>query len=122
MSSPLQYLLAFAVGGAFCVIGQLLISLTRLSPARVLVIFVVSGVLLTALGIYEPIVNLAGAGATVPLTGFGYTLAKGAMEGARETGLLGALTGGIKATAAGLAAAIALGYIIALLFRPSTKL
>ena len=122
MSSPLQYLLAFAVGGAFCVIGQLLISLTRLSPARVLVIFVVSGVLLTALGIYEPIVNLAGAGATVPLTGFGYTLAKGAMEGARETGLLGALTGGLKATAAGLAAAIALGYIIALLFRPSTKL
>lgn len=122
MSSPIQYLLAFAVGGAFCVIGQLLISLTRLSPARVLVIFVVSGVLLTALGIYEPIVNLAGAGATVPLTGFGYTLAKGAMEGARETGLLGALTGGIKATAAGLAAAIALGYIIALLFRPSTKL
>ena len=122
MSSPLQYLLAFAVGGAFCVIGQLLISLTRLSPARVLVIFVVSGVLLTALGIYEPIVNLAGAGATVPLTGFGYTLAKGAMEGARETGLLGALTGGIKATGAGLAAAIALGYIIALLFRPSTKL
>ncbi|MBQ1817936.1 MAG: stage V sporulation protein AE [Clostridia bacterium] len=118
----MQYLLAFAVGGAFCVIGQLLISLTRLSPARVLVIFVVSGVLLTALGIYEPIVNLAGAGATVPLTGFGYTLAKGAMEGARETGLLGALTGGIKATAAGLAAAIALGYIIALLFRPSTKL
>lgn len=122
MSSLSQYLLTFAVGGAFCVIGQLLISLTRLSPARVLVIFVVSGVVLTALGVYEPIVRLAGAGATVPLTGFGYTLAKGAIDGARESGLLGALTGGIKATAAGLAAAVAMGYVIALLFRPSTKL
>lgn len=122
MNSLSQYLLTFAVGGAFCVIGQLLISLTRLSPARVLVIFVVSGVVLTALGVYEPIVRLAGAGATVPLTGFGYTLAKGAIDGARESGLLGALTGGIKATAAGLAAAVAMGYVIALLFRPSTKL
>jgi stage V sporulation protein AE len=122
MSSLSQYLLTFAVGGAFCVIGQLLISLTRLSPARVLVIFVVSGVVLTTLGVYEPIVRIAGAGATVPLTGFGYTLAKGAIDGARESGLLGALTGGIKATAAGLAAAVAMGYVIALLFRPSTKL
>ena len=103
-------------------IGQLLISLTRLTPARVLVLFVTSGVILTAVGLYEPLVKLAGAGATVPLTGFGYALGKGAIEGAREEGLLGALTGGIKATAAGVAAAIAFGYVTALIFRPKTKL
>lgn len=122
MSGITQYLFAFAVGGAFCVIGQLLISLTRLTPARVLVLFVTSGVVLTAVGLYAPVVKLAGAGATVPLTGFGYSLAKGAIDGAKESGLLGALTGGIKATAAGIAAAIVFGYVFALIFRPRTKL
>lgn len=122
MSSFVQYLLVFLTGGALCVIGQLLISLTRLTPARVLVLFVTAGVVLTAVGVYEPLVKLAGAGATVPLTGFGYSLAKGAIEGAREEGIMGALTGGIKNTAAGVAAAIAFGYIFALVFRPKTKL
>lgn len=122
MSSFTDLLICFAVGGALCTVGQLLISLTRLTPARVLVIFVTAGAILTGIGVYEPLVKLAGAGATVPLTGFGYTLAKGAIEGAGEMGLLGALTGGIKATAAGITAAIVFGYVIALLFRPKTKL
>lgn len=122
MSSVTDLLICFAVGGALCTVGQLLISLTRLTPARVLVIFVTAGAILTGIGVYEPLVKLAGAGATVPLTGFGYTLAKGAIEGAGEKGLLGALTGGIKATAAGITAAIVFGYVIALLFRPKTKL
>ena len=122
MSSPIQYIWAFVIGGAFCVIGQLLISLTRLTPARILVVFVVSGVVLTAIGAYQPLVEFAGAGATVPLTGFGYCLCKGAFEGAREGGLLGALSGGIKGTAAGIAAAIVFGYAAALVFRPKTKL
>lgn len=122
MSSFTDLLICFAVGGALCTVGQLLISLTRLTPARVLVIFVTAGAVLTGIGVYEPLVKLAGAGATVPLTGFGYTLAKGAIEGAGEKGLLGALTGGIKATAAGITAAIVFGYVIALLFRPKTKL
>lgn len=122
MSTFTDLLICFAVGGALCTVGQLLISLTRLTPARVLVIFVTAGAILTGIGVYEPLVKLAGAGATVPLTGFGYTLAKGAIEGAGEKGLLGALTGGIKATAAGITAAIVFGYVIALLFRPKTKL
>lgn len=122
MSSIVQYIWAFIIGGALCTVGQLLISLTRLTPAKVLVIFVTGGVILTAVGLYEPLVKLAGAGATVPLTGFGYSLAKGAIKGAEEEGLFGALTGGIKATAAGVAAAIVFGYLIALIFRPKTKL
>lgn len=122
MSSFSQYLWAFLIGGALCAVGQLLISLTRLTPARVLVVFVTSGVILTALGVYQPMVDLAGAGATVPLTGFGYSLGKAAIEGAGEEGLLGALTGGIKATAAGVGAAIVFGYVFALIFRPKTKL
>ena len=122
MSSFTDLLICFAVGGALCTVGKLIISLTRLTPARVLVIFVTAGAILTGIGVYEPLVKLAGAGATVPLTGFGYTLAQGAIEGAGEKGLLGALTGGIKATAAGITAAIVFGYVIALLFRPKTKL
>ena len=121
MSAFKDYLFAFLIGGAICTIGQLLISLTKLTPARILVLFVTAGVVLTALGLYKPIVDLGGAGATVPLTGFGYALGKGAIEGAREGGLLGGVTGGIKATAAGITAAIAFGYIFALLFRPRTK-
>jgi stage V sporulation protein AE len=117
-----DYVICFAVGGALCVIGQLLISLTRLTPARILVIYVTSGVILTALGIYGPLVKLAGAGATVPLTGFGYCLAKGALDDVKEEGLLGAFTGGIKATAAGIAAAVVFGYLAALIFKPRTKL
>ena len=121
MSGFMQYMWAFIIGGMLCVAGQLLISLTRLTPARVLVIFVTAGVVLTALGVYRPIVEFAGAGATVPLTGFGYCLAKGAIEGAKTEGLMGALTGGIKSTAAGVAAAIVFGYLFALVFRPKTK-
>ena len=117
----MEYFNAFWVGGLICVVGQLLISLTRLTPARILVLFVTVGVVLTALGLYEPLVELAGAGATVPLTGFGYALGKGAMEGAMEKGILGAFTGGITATAGGVAAAILFGYLNAVIFTPKTK-
>lgn len=117
----MDYLYAFVIGGGICVVGQLLISLTRMTPARVLVLFVTLGVVLTGLGLYEPLVELAGAGATVPLTGFGYALGKGAIEGARENGWLGAFTGGITATAGGVAAAIVFGALNALIFKPKTK-
>ena len=115
------YIYAFIIGGAICVIGQLLISLTSLTSARVLVLFVVSGVVLTGLGLYEPLVRLAGAGATTPLTGFGYALGKGAIDGAMEDGLMGAFTGGIRATAGGVAAAIVFGALNAAIFTPKTK-
>lgn len=121
MSSFIDYLFAFLIGGAICAIGQLLMSKTRLTPARILVCFVTGGAILTALGLYKPIVEIGGAGATVPLTGFGYSLATGAIEGARSEGLLGAITGGIKATAAGIAAAVVFGYLFALIFKPKTK-
>lgn len=121
MSSFIDYLFAFLIGGAICAIGQLLMSKTRLTPARILVCFVTGGAILTALGLYKPIVEIGGAGATVPLTGFGYSLAMGAIEGARSEGLLGAITGGIKATAAGIAAAVVFGYLFALIFKPKTK-
>ena len=117
----LQYLWAFGVGGAICVVGQLLISLTRLTPARILVIFVTVGVALGALGLYEPLVELAGAGATVPLTGFGNSLAKGAIRAVGEDGLVGAFTGGVTATAGGVTAAMFFGYLFSLLFRSKTK-
>ena len=116
-----KYLMVFVIGGAICVVGQLLISLTNISPARVLVLFVTLGVFLTALGLYKPLVDLGGAGATVPLTGFGYALCNGAIEGAKENGLIGAFTGGITATEGGVAAAVVFGYLNALLFRPKTK-
>lgn len=112
---------AFLVGGAICVIGQLLIDLTSMTPARILVLFVTMGVLLTAVGLYEPLVKFAGGGATVPLTGFGYALAKGAQEGIQQHGLLGALTGGITATSGGVAASIFLGYLCALVAKPGDK-
>ena len=118
----MEYIKAFAVGGGICVIGQLLISYTRLTPARILVMFVTAGVVLQALGIYEKLVDFAGAGATVPITGFGYSLGKGAIEAVKQSGVLGAFTGGIKATAGGIAAAIFFGYINALLFNPKTKM
>lgn len=117
----MNLLLAFAIGGAICVAGQLLLSLTRLTSARILVLFVVLGVFLTAVGLYEPLVRFAGAGATVPLLGFGYTLAKGVETAVGSDGLLGALTGGLSATAGGIAAAIVFSFLSALLFRPRTK-
>jgi len=115
-----EYLYAFLIGGAICVVGQILIDMTKLTTPRVLVIFVVAGAILTGLGLYEPLVKLAKNGATVPLTGFGYSLAKGAMEGA-EKGFMQALSGGIKNNAAGLTAAIVFGYIVSLIFSPKSK-
>lgn len=116
------YMKVFLAGGLLCAIGQLLLSLTRLTTARILVIYVTAGVILGALGLYEPLAEWAGAGATVPLTGFGYALARGAEKGVMEQGLLGAFTGGITATAGGIAAAILFGYLFALLSRPKTKM
>lgn len=117
----MNYVWAFVVGGAICLIGQILLSKTNLTPARILVIFVTSGVILTAIGVYEPIAELGGAGAEVPLTGFGYALAKGAFESVDKIGLLGALSGGVTATATGITAAIVFGYLVALIFKPKTK-
>ena len=112
---------AFCVGGLICVIGQILMQLTKLTSARILVLFVVSGVFLTALGVYKPLVDFAGAGATVPLTGFGYSLCMGAIEGVQKYGLWGAFIGGINRTAAGIAAAILFGLLNALIFKPRAK-
>jgi stage V sporulation protein AE len=117
----LNCLWAFLVGGGICVIGQLLIDCTKLTPARILVSFVVLGVLLTAIGLYDPLVEFAGAGATVPLTGFGYSLAKGVQVAVTEHGLIGALMGGLEATAAGITASVLFGFIAALLVRPDDK-
>lgn len=117
----MEFFNAFWVGGLICVVGQLLLSLTKLTPARILVLFVTLGVILTALGIYGPLVDFAGAGATVPLLGFGYTLATGAMEAVATDGILGALTGGVTAAAAGIAAAVIFGYLAAVLFNPRMK-
>ncbi|MBR4906836.1 MAG: stage V sporulation protein AE [Clostridia bacterium] len=117
----MQYLWAFLIGGAICTVGQLLLSYTRLTSARILVLFVVLGVVLGGLGWYQPLVDFAGAGASVPLLGFGNALAKGAIEGAKEHGILGALSGGMSATAAGISAAVLFGWFAALVFRPRTK-
>lgn len=117
----MEYLKAFVVGGALCVLGQLLIDKTKLTPARILVSYVVLGVVLGAVGLYEPLVEFAGAGATVPLTGFGNTLAKGVREAIDTQGFLGIFTGGLKATAGGITAAITAGCLAALLFRPKDK-
>ena len=117
----MSYLWAVIIGGALCAVGQILIDLTKLTPARILVIYVVAGTVLTVLGVYEPLVKLGGAGATVPLTGFGYTLGKGVMKAVSETGILGAFTGGITAAAGGIAAAIFFGFIFSLLFRSRAK-
>ncbi len=117
----IEYLKAFVVGGLICVVGQLLIDFTKLTPARILVGFVVAGVILGAVGLYGPLVEFAGAGATVPLTGFGYNLAKGVKEAVEESGLIGALTGGLKASAGGIAAAIFFSLLAALIFKPSDR-
>ena len=110
----MQYVWAFVVGGVLCVIAQILIDRTRLTPARILVCYVVSGVILGAIGAYKPLVELAGAGATTPLTGFGYLISKGVREAVDEKGVIGALTGGISAASGGIAAAICFGYIAAI--------
>ena len=117
----LDYLKAFIVGGLICVVGQILIDRTKLTPARILVLFVTLGVFLGAIGVYEPLVNFAGAGATVPLTGFGYTLSLGIKEAIEKQGLLGILTGGVTAGSAGIAAAVVFGYIAALVSKPRDK-
>lgn len=117
----MQYLWSFIIGGAICVIGQLLIDFTKLTPARILVAYVVSGVVLTALGLYRPLVEFAGAGATVPLTGFGYAIANGVKTAVNDQGALGILTGGLTATAAGITAAIILGIAVAVIFKPRIK-
>ncbi|KUO74435.1 MAG: stage V sporulation protein AEB [Clostridia bacterium BRH_c25] len=117
----MDYIKAFVVGGAICVIGQLLMDHTKLTPARVLVSFVTIGAILQGLGIYQTIVDFGGAGATTPLTGFGYSLAKGAMKEVKEAGMLGAFTGGLKAAAGGIAGAVFFGYLMALIFNPRSK-
>ena len=115
------YLYCFLCGGILCAIGQLLIDLTNLTPARILTGYVVAGVVLQAVGVYQPIVDWAGCGATVPLTGFGYSLAKGVEKAVAEKGLVGVMTGGLSATAGGIAAAVIFGLIAALLFKPKEK-
>ena len=117
----MDYLKAFVVGGAFCLVGQILIDKTKLTPARILVSYVVVGVLLGALGLYKPIAHFAGAGATVPLTGFGYNLAKGVRESIDQDGFIGIFTGGFKACAGGICAAIVAGLIVSLIFKAKDK-
>lgn len=121
MENVLEYIRAFVCGGILCVIGQILIDKTKLTPARILVSYVVAGVVLGALGFYQPIADWGGAGATVPLTGFGFSLAKGVQKAVAEDGLLGAITGGITSTAGGITAAIVLALLVAILFRPKPK-
>ena len=117
----MNYLNAFLCGGILCAIGQILIDKTKLTPARILTGYVVTGILLSALGLYEPLAKWGGAGATVPLTGFGYCLAKGVKKAVAEDGLIGAFTGGLTATAGGIAAAVVFALLVALLFRPGDK-
>lgn len=116
-----EYVKAFLVGGAICVAGQLLIDFTKLTPARILVTFVVLGVVLGALGVYQPLVDWAGGGASIPLTGWGNTIAKSTLEAVREEGIYGALIGGLKGSAGGVAAAIFFGFVIAVIFKPKAK-
>lgn len=117
----MDYLKAFLVGGLLCLIGQILIDKTKLTPARILVSYVVIGVILGAIGIYKPIVDFAGAGATVPLIGFGYTLSKGVKEAIDESGFIGIFTGGLKAAAGGITAAIFSGLVVSLIFKAKDK-
>ena len=117
----MEYIKAFLTGGLLCLIGQILIDKTKLTPARILVSYVVTGVLLGALGIYEKVIDFAGAGATVPLTGFGYLLSKGVTEAVNQDGVIGILTGGLKATAGGIAAAITAGLLMSIIFKARDK-
>ena len=117
METLSKFIWAFVIGGLFCLIAQVLIDKTKLTPARILVFYVVAGVILGAIGLYKPIVDMAGAGATVPLTGFGYLISEGVREAVDEKGLLGALTGGMTAAAGGITAALVFGYLAAVLFK-----
>lgn len=117
----MDYIKAFAVGGVLCVIGQILIDKTKLTPARILVSYVVIGVILGAVGVYKPLVEFAGAGASVPLTGFGYALSKGVKEAVQQDGFLGIFTGGLKACAGGITIAIFAGLLTSLIFKPRDK-
>lgn len=117
----MDFIKAFLVGGILCVIGQILIDKTKLTPARILVCYVVAGVILGGIGFYEKLAEFAGAGATVPLTGFGYTLSKGVKEAIDQDGFIGIFTGGLKATAGGITAAIAAGLTASLIFKPKDK-
>ena len=117
----MEFLIAFVVGGLICVVGQLLIDFTKLTPARILVLFVTVGTILGGLGVYPYLVKFAGCGATVPLTGFGNNLSKGVMEAVKQNGFLGIFTGGLKASAGGIAAAVFFGYIASLISKPKMK-
>lgn len=122
MDMFMEYVWAFVIGGLICVVGQLLIDLTKLTPARILTSYVVAGVILGAVGLYKPLVDFAGGGATVPLTGFGYLLSKGVREAVDENGLIGAFMGGFTACAAGVAAAVFFSLIAALIFKSGSKI
>ena len=117
----LMYIKTFLIGGLLCLVGQMLIDYTKLTPARILTMYVVAGVVLSALGLYQPLADWAGAGASVPLTGFGHALAKGVRQAVAEKGLLGVFTGGFSAAAAGLCAAVFFGLIVSLVFKPKDK-
>lgn len=121
MDTFIKFLTAFCVGGAICVIAQILLDRTKLTPARILVAYVVAGVILGAIGVYAPLAELAGAGVTVPLTGFGFNIFKGVREAVDKQGLLGALTGPLTSAAGGTAAALVFGYIVALIFKAKPK-
>lgn len=121
LSNKMDYLKAFLVGGFLCLLGQILIDKTKLTPARILVAYVVTGVILGAVGVYKPLLTFAGAGASVPLTGFGYTLSKGVKEAVDRDGFLGIFTGGLKATAGGITAAVFAGLLAGILFRARDK-
>lgn len=122
MDTLIEYLKVFAVGGALCAAGEILVDKTRLTPARILSIYVVAGVILGAVGVYRPLIDFAGAGASVPLTGFGCLLAEGVRKAVAESGALGAFTGGFTAAAAGICAAVFFGFLAAVIFRPKDKL
>lgn len=117
----MMYIRSFIIGGLICVIGQILMDRTKLMVGRIMVLFVVTGVILTGLGLYQPLVDYAGSGATVPIVGFGYSLAKGVIEEVDQVGLMGVLSGGLKASAAGISAAIAFSYLAALVASPKAK-
>lgn len=117
----MEYIRAFVVGGLICAVGQLLIDYTKLTPARILVTFVVLGVILGGLGVYQPLIDYAGGGATIPLLGFGNTIAKGTLDAIREKGLMGVLTGGLTAASGGIAASMFFGLLAALIFKPKDK-
>ena len=121
MSSPGTYLAAFLCGGLLCLVGQILIDKTKLTPARILVGYIVAGVFLSAIGVYAPLAQFAGAGASVPLTGFGHALVTGVKRAVQEIGILGAFTGGLTNTAAGISAAVFFGVLMALIFQPRAK-